>query len=159
MSFVITVDMRNEVSLRLNKVVKNMKLSKEIEKKIYEKYNNNAKQYLNKIVSICANANSKSHIGNKKFLKRLKKKEIDINDIASISAHEMFPEHWDSIIKKRKLNAKFLYSKRPESYSTIYTCGQCKKKRVSYYQIQTRSADEAMTVFYRCVECGHKWRN
>lgn len=159
MSFVITDDMRQKVVTKLNTVIKNKKLSVKIEDKIYAKYKNNTKQYLNKITSIHVNANPKSHIGNKKFLKKLKKKEIDVENIASITAQEMFPEHWASIIEKRKLNAEFLYSKRPESYTTLYTCSCCKNKKVSYYQLQTRSADEAMTVFYTCVECGHKWRN
>lgn len=39
-------------------------------------------------------------------------------------------------------------------------CRRCKSSDVAYYQKQTRSADEPMTVFYQCqVEtCMHRWR-
>ena len=28
----------------------------------------------------------------------------------------------------------------------------------SHYQLQTRSADEPMTTFVSCQECGHRWK-
>ena len=38
-------------------------------------------------------------------------------------------------------------------------CPNCKKKQiVSYWMIQTRSADEAPTRFFRCTVCKHTWR-
>lgn len=40
----------------------------------------------------------------------------------------------------------------------IFQCPQCKKKNCSYYQKQTRSADEPMTVFCHCLECGKRFR-
>ena len=37
-------------------------------------------------------------------------------------------------------------------------CRACKSKRVLFEQKQTRSADEAMTVFCQCMDCGKRWR-
>lgn len=31
-----------------------------------------------------------------------------------------------------------------------FQCGKCKKRQTSYYQMQTRSADEPMTTFVIC---------
>jgi len=39
-----------------------------------------------------------------------------------------------------------------------FRCSNCKKNRCTYYQLQTRSADEPMTTFVHCVECDHRWR-
>lgn len=33
-----------------------------------------------------------------------------------------------------------------------------RERKCSYYQMQTRSADEPMTTFVRCVACGNRWR-
>ncbi len=38
-------------------------------------------------------------------------------------------------------------------------CPKCEtKQNVSFWQIQTRSADESPTRFFRCVTCGETWR-
>ena len=38
-------------------------------------------------------------------------------------------------------------------------CSRCKKKsKCSYYQMQTRSADEPMTTFVTCLECDKQWK-
>ena len=35
-------------------------------------------------------------------------------------------------------------------------CGKCGKRNVTYNQLQTRSADEPMTTFCMCNECGNR---
>lgn len=37
-------------------------------------------------------------------------------------------------------------------------CPKCEHDRAYFMQIQTRSADEPMTTFYKCCKCGHRWR-
>lgn len=34
----------------------------------------------------------------------------------------------------------------------------CGEDKAYFFQLQIRSADEPMTTFYKCVKCGHKWR-
>jgi len=45
--------------------------------------------------------------------------------------------------------------------STDADCPKCDNKRAYFMQIQTRSADEPMTTFYKCTnqECGNRWRD
>lgn len=44
--------------------------------------------------------------------------------------------------------------------STEAECGKCGEKRAYFMQIQTRSADEPMTTFYKCANhsCGYQWK-
>ncbi|KAK3908991.1 DNA-directed RNA polymerase III subunit RPC10 [Frankliniella fusca] len=44
--------------------------------------------------------------------------------------------------------------------STEERCPKCSHPRAYFMQIQTRSADEPMTTFYKCCnhQCGHRWR-
>lgn len=44
-----------------------------------------------------------------------------------------------------------------ENYVSILVCGKCKKRKVDYYKMQIRGADEPMTVFAHCLLCDHKW--
>ncbi|KAG7229017.1 hypothetical protein INR49_013250, partial [Caranx melampygus] len=41
----------------------------------------------------------------------------------------------------------------------LFTCGKCKGKSCTYTQVQTRSADEPMTTFVFCNQCGNRWKN
>lgn len=34
----------------------------------------------------------------------------------------------------------------------------CGNDRAYFFQLQIRSADEPMTTFYKCTNCGHQWR-
>ena len=42
--------------------------------------------------------------------------------------------------------------------SNTFTCGKCKENKTRYTQVQTRSADEPMTIFITCVNCGNRWK-
>ena len=41
---------------------------------------------------------------------------------------------------------------------TDANCPKCTNRRAYYQQLQIRSADEPMTTFYKCTECGMRWR-
>ena len=41
---------------------------------------------------------------------------------------------------------------------TKEACPKCENKEAYYWGVQTRAADEAETMFFKCVKCGHTWR-
>lgn len=43
--------------------------------------------------------------------------------------------------------------------TTTVKCEKCGYNEAVYWQLQTRSADEASTTFYRCKQCKHTWRD
>ncbi len=51
-------------------------------------------------------------------------------------------------------------SEGKETLSTIkIDCGKCGNDEAVWWMLQTRSADEPTTQFYRCIKCGHTWRD
>lgn len=40
----------------------------------------------------------------------------------------------------------------------LIQCGRCKLNNCAYTEAQTRSADEPMTLFVFCKNCGHRWK-
>jgi transcription elongation factor S-II len=39
-----------------------------------------------------------------------------------------------------------------------FQCGKCKQRKTTFFQLQTRSADEPMTTFVTCVVCNNRWK-
>ncbi|KAH7123858.1 transcription factor S-II, central domain-containing protein [Dendryphion nanum] len=63
----------------------------------------------------------------------------------------------DKKLEKENMN-EAMVAQVERSISTEFQCGKCKKKMVSYSQAQTRSADEPMTTFCECMNCGNRWK-
>ena len=69
-----------------------------------------------------------------------------------------------SISKKdAKPSAEFNVFEKNEGTETLPTtnilCGKCGHGQAVWWMLQTRSADEPTTQFYRCAKCNHTWRN
>lgn len=46
-----------------------------------------------------------------------------------------------------------------KDYKGIFRCEKCRNYKTTYYQMQTRSADEPMTVFVTCHVCKITWKS
>ncbi|XP_057971064.1 transcription elongation factor TFIIS-like [Malania oleifera] len=46
----------------------------------------------------------------------------------------------------------------PKASTDQFKCGRCGQRKCTYYQLQTRSADEPMTTFVTCVNCNNHWK-
>ncbi|CAM0877242.1 unnamed protein product [Alopecurus aequalis] len=46
----------------------------------------------------------------------------------------------------------------PKASTDQFKCGRCGQRKTTYYQLQTRSADEPMTTFVTCVNCNNHWK-
>ena len=72
--------------------------------------------------------------------------------------HEMLPDKWEPLIQKKIIRDKTKYDTQIEAATDTFTCRKCKSNKCTYYQMQTRSADEPMTTFVSCIECGNRWK-
>jgi transcription elongation factor S-II len=83
---------------------------------------------------------------------------IKSNEIAFMTHQEICPEKWKQLIEDKKVRDKQKYEPNIEASTDNFTCNKCKSKKCTYYQLQTRSADEPMTTFVTCLECGKRWK-
>ena len=86
------------------------------------------------------------------------KKEIKPGKLASMTHYELYPEKWKKELDEMARLNKHQYETRTEMATDMFQCGRCKQWKTSYYEVQTKSADESMTCFIRCLVCGKQWR-
>lgn len=138
----------------------NQSLDYSIKNKIQLSWSNQQFQnvYNNICRSIYSNLIEETYIKNKNLLTKLKNKEYLPHDLAFMSREELYPEKWIAIIEKQNRKLKEAYEINEVSMTDLIKCGKCKKNKISYQELQTRSGDESMTIFFTCLSCGHKWR-
>tara|TARA_Y100000590_G_scaffold470610_1_gene666929 strand:- start:16614 stop:17780 length:1167 start_codon:yes stop_codon:yes gene_type:complete len=129
-------------------------------RKIMKKWDNRNfnKIYLNKCRSIYSNVNKESYIKNINLLKKIKENSIDTDNLAYMSFQELYPEHWKTMLDEKYKKEQLLYENKLEAMTDQFKCGRCKSRKCTYYELQTRSADEAMTIFITCLNCGNRWK-
>lgn len=107
---------------------------------------------------VIANLDPTSYVGNARLLARFREKEFKAHDIPYMSYSDLFPEKWGAMIELAiKREAKMLEVDKSMA-TEMFKCSRCGKRQCTYYEMQTRSADEPMTQFIRCLNCGKQWR-
>lgn len=108
--------------------------------------------------AVVSNLHPQSPVKNPRFLERIRSGEIPLADIGRMTSVEMYPENWKTLADRQLLREQKLLEGNKEMATDRFKCGQCKKRECSYYEMQTRSADEPMTIFITCLNCGKRWR-
>ena len=164
---------RTKTVEKINYHVNNIQKSRNIEKSIYNalikdcKENNIPRQwknsifinlYFSKIRSICVNLNKDSYIKNNYLIEQINNNKIDAEDISKLSVYDVYPDNWRVMIDAKIKRDKIKYELKPESMTDQYKCRRCGSRKCSYYEMQTRSADEPMTQFFTCLDCKNRWK-
>lgn len=115
--------------------------------------------YIAKARSIYTNIKPNSYVKNDELIKRVMRQEMKPHEVAFMKPEGLYPEKWQTILEKEAILNQSAYENTQTSMTTDITCGKCKKNKITYYELQTRSADEPMTCFYNCLNCGNRWKN
>tara|TARA_Y100000992_G_scaffold130682_1_gene86153 strand:- start:253 stop:543 length:291 start_codon:yes stop_codon:yes gene_type:complete len=88
---------------------------------------------------------------------QLIEKSLKPSELAYMTHQEMNIDKWSKLIQEKKERDKNKFD-TPKAMTSDFKCYKCKKNQCSYYQLQTRSADEPMTTFVTCLNCGARWK-
>lgn len=138
-------------------------IAAEIEQAVYNKYlipNNDEKEYWSQIRAIRSNLNDKSnpelnlriYIG---IITPENLAEMSSLGMASDSKKAEREQQWKEMKEACQSDWDLRNVKRSAGQ---FPCNKCKSSDTSYFQMQTRSADEPMTTFVSCQNCGHRWK-
>ncbi len=138
----------------LEKGIYNRTLEIADEKYIVKKWENEyfTQLYIDKLRTIYIN------LKNPSVLEWITTKKIKPHELAFLTHQEILPDKWKQLIDDLKIQNQNKYTPKIEASTDNFTCYKCKSKECSYYQLQTRSADEPMTTFVTCIKCGNRWK-
>ena len=127
----------------LEKGIYNRTLEIADEKNIVKKWENVyfTQIYIDKLRTIYTNLKTTA------VLELITKQKIKPHELAFMTHQEIRPEKWEQLIADLKIQNQNKYTPKIEASTDNFTCYKCKSKECSYYQLQTRSADEPMTTF------------
>ena len=122
-------------------------------RKIVKKWDNPqfVQIYVDRVRSIYLNLNSD-------IIAQIKNNTIKPHMVAFMTHQELRPDKWEKLIQEKIQRDKNKYETTIEAATDTFTCRKCRSKKCTYYQMQTRSADEPMTTFVTCIDCGNRWK-
>lgn len=112
--------------------------------------------YKHKFLSI-----QKSLKENPEFKQKILNKKLKTIDIVNMRPEHMVPDGLYAKQIEQKIHRelrKQALAQEVKNQDGFFTCNRCKSKKTSYYQLQTRSADEPMTTYVSCFTCGKNWK-
>jgi len=105
--------------------------------------------------------NIKNNKNNHFVLNQIKYGYFEPNEIVNMSYQKLYPELWKQIMLnnlQRDERMEKISKEENQEGTDMFRCGKCKKRNCTYYQMQTRSADEPMTSFITCLSCSNRWK-
>ncbi|XP_016358002.1 transcription elongation factor A protein 3-like isoform X17 [Sinocyclocheilus anshuiensis] len=132
-------------------------MAAEIEDHIYQEINATDMKYKNRVRSRISNLKDPK---NPNLRKNVLAGAIELSRIAIMTAEEMASDELKLLrnVLTQEAIREHQMAKTGGTSTDLLQCGKCKKKNCTYNQVQTRSADEPMTTFVLCNECGNRWK-
>jgi len=138
----------------LEKGIHNWALKEATNRKVVKKWDNPffVQIYLDHLRSIFIN------LKNEAIIAQIVSGEIKSQTVAFMTHQEMQPERWQEMIRLKCIRDKSKFETQIEACTDTFTCRKCKSKKCSFMQAQTRSADEGITTYVQCLDCGCRWK-
>uniref|UniRef100_A0A7N5KMM3 Transcription elongation factor n=1 Tax=Ailuropoda melanoleuca TaxID=9646 RepID=A0A7N5KMM3_AILME len=133
------------------------KMASEIEDHIYQELKSTDMKYRNRVRSRISNLKDPR---NPSLRRNVLSGAISAGLIAKMTAEEMASDELRELRNAMTQEAirEHQMAKTGGTTTDLFQCSKCKKKNCTYNQVQTRSADEPMTTFVLCNECGNRWK-
>jgi transcription elongation factor S-II len=147
-------------TINLEKGIFNYAIKKSTEEKIIKNWDNPffVHIYFDKFKTLYLNLDANTYVKNCNLLNKVKNNEILPQDLPFMSHQELFPEKWEELVQNKIKRDNAKYNVDMEAATEEFMCYKCKKRKCTYYELQTRSADEPMTTFVSCLNCGNRWK-
>lgn len=139
----------------LEQGVYNWSIKEAICRKVLRKWSNPyfVHIYLNRLRTVLYNIAQEGFVP-----EQVRTGKIHPHVFAHMTHQEMMMEIWDDRMKRNAKKNEHRYETNVSGATNTFTCRKCRMKECTYYQMQTRSADEPMTTFVTCLSCDNRWK-
>ena len=107
---------------------------------------------------IATNFDPNSYVKNTDLFNLFKDGSLTFDSLAPMSCYELFPSKWKESFDLQQIRENKQLEGNRSMATDQFLCTRCWKRECTYYEMQTRSADEPMTIFITCLNCGKHWR-
>jgi transcription elongation factor S-II len=147
-------DALEALSINLERGIYNFIIQKATKEQVVKKWSNPyfVQIYIDHARSVYIN------LGVDRIKQSILSREIKAQDLPFMSHQQMSPKKWNALIEQKRVRDKNKYEVHLEASTDNFQCHKCKSRECTYYQMQTRSADEPMTTFVTCIKCGNRWK-
>jgi transcription elongation factor S-II len=85
---------------------------------------------------------------------------VSVEELVAMTPQELCPARWVEVLYDvaRMQHARMAPQPGLDAAPGVFACRRCKSMRTTYFQLQTRSADEPMTTFVSCLDCDKRWK-
>jgi transcription elongation factor S-II len=143
------------LSINLEIAIYNYAIKEANSRKIIKKWDNPyfVQLYIDRLRSIYMNLKSAD------LIEQLKSGELTPQTLAFMTHQELNPNRWSKLIEQKIKRDASKFTTNVQASTDMFTCKKCRSKKCTYYELQTRSADEPATIFVTCLDCGKHWKS
>lgn len=143
------------LSTNLEIAIYNYAIKEANSRKIIKKWDNPyfVQLYIDRLRTIYVN------LKNAELIEQLKSGELTPQTLAFMTHQELNPSRWSKLIEQKIKRDASKFTTNVQASTDMFTCKKCRSKKCTYYELQTRSADEPATIFVTCLDCGKHWKS
>lgn len=149
-----------EQYIQIENVILYLTFQESTKKEVMKHFENPLFEHIYQMIArrIIGNLQPSCYVQNKDLFQKIKNGDLMIEHLRTMGVMELAPSLYNDLRNRQLLREQSQLEGNKALATNRFQCNRCHKRECTYYELQTRSADEPMTIFVNCLNCGKRWR-